>query len=66
MEEDKTFTQREQMLILTSAIILAGKAANYSTVFPSIPLAIGLARELLDSICGPICSDHYQREGQAQ
>ena len=50
MEEDKTITQREFLLIITSAIILAGKAANYSTVFPSITLARGLAEELLDSI----------------
>ena len=50
MEEEKTITQREYLLIITSAIILAGKAANYSTVFPSITMAIGLATELLDSI----------------
>lgn len=50
MEEDKTITPREHLLIITSAIILAGKAANYSTVFPSITLARGLAEELLDSI----------------
>jgi len=49
MEEEKTITPREQMFIIVSAIILAGLAANYSTP-PSIPLARGLARELMDSI----------------
>lgn len=47
--EEKTITKREQLLAITSAIILAGMAANYSTP-PSIPLARGLARELMDSI----------------
>lgn len=47
--EEKTITPREQMFIIVSAIILAGLAANYSTP-PSIPLARGLAKELLDSI----------------
>ena len=47
--EEKTITKREQLLAITSAIILAGMAANYSTP-PSIPLVRGLARELMDSI----------------
>ena len=47
--EEKTITPREQLLVITSAIILAGLAANYSTP-PSIPLARGLGKELLDSI----------------
>ena len=50
MEEEKTITQREQLLVITSAIILAGMASNYSTTSPSIILAIGYAKELLDSI----------------
>ena len=29
MEEEKTITQREQLLVITSAIILGGMAANY-------------------------------------
>lgn len=50
MEEDKTITPRQQLFVITTAIILAGLAANYSTVSPSIILAKGLARDLLDSI----------------
>ena len=43
---------REQLLVLTSAIIVAGIAANYSTVGPStshVYIARGVARFLLDS-----------------
>lgn len=50
MEEEKTITTREQMLVITSAIILAGLASNYSTTRPSIILARGYAKELLDNI----------------
>ena len=50
MEEEKTITQREQLLVITSAIILAGLASNYSTNSPSIILARGYAKELLDNI----------------
>ena len=50
MEKGKIITQREQLLAITAAIILAGLAANYSTVSPSIILAKGLAKELLNSI----------------
>ena len=50
MEEEKTITPREQLLAITSAIILAGLAANYSTVTPSTILAKGLAKELLANI----------------
>lgn len=50
MEEEKTITTREQLLVITSAIILAGMASNYSTTRPSIILARGYAQELLDSI----------------
>ena len=48
--EEKTITTREQLWIVTTAIILAGQAANYSTVSPSLIMAKGLARDLLDSI----------------
>ena len=48
--EEKKITQREQLFIITTAIILAGMAANYSTVSPSIILAKGLARDILDNI----------------
>ena len=44
---------REQLLILSSAIILAGIAANYSTVSPSSSHAIvarAVAQELMDCI----------------
>ena len=50
MEEEKTITQREQLLVITSAIILAGLASNYSTTSPSIILARGYAKERLDNI----------------
>ena len=50
MEEEKNITQREQLLVITSAIILAGLASNYSTTSPSIILARGYAQELMASI----------------
>lgn len=50
MEEEKTITQREQLWIITSAIILAGLAANYSTVSPSIILARGWAKDIINNI----------------
>ena len=49
-KEEKTITTREQLLVITSAIILAGLASNYSTTRPSIILARGYAKELLDNI----------------
>ena len=36
--EENNITQREQLFIITTAIILAGMAANYSTISPSIIL----------------------------
>ena len=53
MEEEKTITPREQLWIITSAIILSGIVSNYSTVSPSfshIIVAKGAARDILDSI----------------
>ena len=50
MEEEKTITTREQLLVITSAIILAGMASNYSTTRPSTILARGYAKELMDNI----------------
>ena len=50
MEQEKPITPREQLWIITSAIILAGMASNYSTTRPSTILARGYAKELLDSI----------------
>ena len=50
MEEEKTITPREQLWIITTAIILAGMAANYSTVSPSIILAKGLSKDILANI----------------
>ena len=50
MEQEKPITPREQLWIITSAIILAGLASNYSTTSPSIILARGYAKELLDNI----------------
>ena len=43
---------REQLLVLTTAIIVAGIAANYSTVCPStshVYIARGVARFILES-----------------
>ena len=48
--EEKKITQREQLFIITTAIILAGMAANYSTTSPSIILARGYAKDILDNI----------------
>ena len=53
MEEENTITQREQLLVITSAIILAGIVSNYSSVGPSfshIIAAKGAARDILESI----------------
>lgn len=53
MEEEKTITQREQLLVITSAIILAGIVSNYSSVGPSfshIIVAKGAAKDILDNI----------------
>ena len=53
MEEEKTITPREQLWSITTAIILAGITANYSTVSPSsshIIVARGAARDILASI----------------
>lgn len=46
-------SDREQLLILATAIIIAGMASNYSTVCPStshLLVAKSLAQDLLDSI----------------
>lgn len=48
--EDKTITPREHLFIITTAIILADLAANYSTPRPSIILAQGYAKDILDNI----------------
>ena len=54
MEEQTTIIlNKEQLLIICSAIIIAGIASNYSTVSPSIShscIAKNLAQSLLDSI----------------
>ena len=54
MEEQTTIIlNKEQLLILCSAIIIAGIASNYSTVSPTNTLLLvaqGLAQSLLDSI----------------
>ena len=54
MEDQTTIIlTKEQLLIICSAIIIAGIASNYSTVSPSsthLLVAQGLAQSLLDSI----------------
>ncbi len=53
MEEEKTITPREQLWIITSAIILAGIVSNYSSVGPSsthIIVAKVTAKNLLENI----------------
>ena len=53
MEEEKTITPREQLLVITSAIILAGIVSNYTTVGPSsthIIVAKCAARDILANI----------------
>lgn len=49
MEKNIITLDREQLLVITSAIILAGMASNYSTVSPSThsTIAMSLARELM-------------------
>ena len=44
---------REQLLVITSAVILAGIASNYSTVSPSSShalVAVSVAEDLLNQI----------------
>ena len=55
MEDQKTIIilDKETLLFLATAIILAGIASNYSTVWPSEThelAAKGVARHLMDSI----------------
>ena len=55
MEDQKTIIimDKETLLFLASAIIVAGIAANYSTVCPSDSHALvakGVAQRLMDSI----------------
>ena len=55
MEEENPIiiSEKECMLILTTAIIIAGIASNYSTVSPSethLQVARSLAQSILDSI----------------
>lgn len=53
MEEEKTITHREQLMVITTAIILAGIVSNYTTVGPSsshVIVAKGAARDILATI----------------
>ena len=55
MEDQTSITlTREQLLIITSAIILAGIASNYKTSAPSSPshaiVAVSVAKDLMDRI----------------
>lgn len=55
MEEQTTIIvlSKEQLLVFTAAIILAGIVSNYSTLGPSssrILVAKGAAKELIDCI----------------
>ena len=55
MEDQKTIIilDKETLLFLATAIILAGIASNYSTVWPSESherVAKGVARHLMDTI----------------
>lgn len=53
MEEEKTITPREQLMVITTAIILAGIVSNYTTVGPSsshVIVAKGAARDILATI----------------
>lgn len=55
MEEQTTIIvlSKEQLLVFTAAIILAGIVSNYSTLGPSsshILVAKGAAKELIDRI----------------
>ena len=51
--EENPITQREQLWFITTAIILAGMVANYSSVGPSsthVVAAKVTAKKLLDTI----------------
>lgn len=53
MEQTTIILNKEQLLLLTAAIILAGIVSNYSSVGPSfthISVAKGAAQDLMDSI----------------
>lgn len=53
MEKNIITIDREQLLVITSAIILAGMASNYSTVSPSSShstIARSLAEDLMERI----------------
>jgi len=53
MEEEKIITLREQLMVITTAIILAGIVSNYTTVGPSsshVIVAKGAARDILATI----------------
>ena len=53
-EQTSIILTREQLLIITSAIILAGITANYKTSAPSSTshaiVAVSVAKDLLDRI----------------
>ena len=72
MKKDKINWEERRFWV--SALILAGMSANYHHNFiPSdywakgaVDLADHLLQLLADTSGGPICSDHYQRDGKAQ
>ena len=56
MEDQKTIIviDKETLLFLASAIIVAGMASNYSTICPSETQALvanGVAKKLMEIIC---------------
>lgn len=53
MEEQKIIIDKEVLLFIASAIIVAGMASNYSTVCPSKTHALvaqGVAKHLMEKI----------------
>lgn len=53
MEERTIILSKEQLLLITSSIIIAGMAANFSTVCPSDSHALiakGVAQRLMDTV----------------
>lgn len=54
MEEQKIIIDKEALLFIASAIIVAGMASNYSTISPSKTHALvaqGVAKHLMEIIC---------------
>jgi len=53
MEKEKTISEEEKLLIISSSIILAGISSNYTSRYPTethATVAKGIAQYLMDTI----------------